>query len=145
MCTVTVLKLAHCQRCAGKAASVGASSEANRLARPPPILSELGSLGGGSEAGAPGGAACGGGGGKGGGVGAWSEANRLARLPSIFWNGRSLSEGSKAASAASAACTSASTVCRSRAISQRSTTCTADSALALSFGEYGRAGRIETP
>ena len=98
MCALTVLKVAHCQRWAGRLDRAGAS----RL------------------------------------------ANRLARLPSIFWKRRSLSEGSSAVMAASAACTSASAVWRSRARIQRVTTCTADSAAALSLGKNGRAGRNET-
>jgi hypothetical protein len=40
MCTVTVLKVAHCQGCLGSGDSAGASSEANRLARLPSSLQE---------------------------------------------------------------------------------------------------------
>ena len=98
MCALTVLKVAHCQGCAGSGVKAGPSS----------------------------------------------LAKRLARQPSSFWNGRLFSDTSSAEIAASAACTSASTVCRSRARIQRVTTCTADSAVALSLGEYGRAGRIDT-
>src|SRR6218665_1499247 len=58
MCTVTVLKLAHCQRCAGKAASVGASSEANRLARLPSIFWNWRSSSEGSKAASAASAAC---------------------------------------------------------------------------------------
>jgi len=50
MCTATVLKVAHCQRCAGKADSVGASSEANRLARLPSSFWNRRSLSEGSNA-----------------------------------------------------------------------------------------------
>src|SRR6218665_2155113 len=58
MCTVTVLKLAHGKSCAGKSASVGASSEANSLARLPSIFWNWRSLSEGSKAASAASAAC---------------------------------------------------------------------------------------
>src|SRR5450830_1083980 len=78
-------------------------------------------------------------------AGASISVNTLNRLPGSFWKARAFKYCSSGAMARLASFTLAMGTLRSRAMIQRSTTWTADSALALSCGVCGRAGRIETP